>query len=255
MKSKEKKQNTGLGVVFIFLVACIMLIAFLTKAFQIYKNSSFDGVNNYNIANLSSRGWKVISISPQNSMLTIIKISTKDEAKFKQLEIPVDLYSRLDEEIDKYDAKALLRSILAETSANPFDIFKINLFLKTTTLKSTESIEADIEDSKSLKMISENLSNPSFLREKLTIEVINATGEAGVGSLVTRLIANMGGNVILVSSANNNQKTSEIQTQEENSQTVKKISRILNVRVTKMTPPLSDVKIIVGEDLLPKFKQ
>jgi len=254
-QKKKKKQNIGIGIVFILLIVFVILTSLILKIFDVYLKSSFDGKNNFNISHLGSGGWEVISLSPKDNSIAILNIKTSDNKKFVNLRIPEDLNLTSSEDAASGNVKNVLRSILSSEDANIFDILKINLFLNSVQPRSINDLEIDIDDERVYGVISESLSNQTFLSEKLTIELINSTGETGVGSNVARFITNLGGNVILVNTGGKVEPTSRIYTQKKKAETVKKIQKLLAAEIDSASQPaLSDVKIVIGRDLTERFK-
>ena len=254
-QKKKKKQNIGIGIVFILLIVFVILTSLILKIFDVYLKSSFDGKNNFNISHLGSGGWEVISLSPKDNSIAILNIKTSDNKKFVNLRIPEDLNLTSSEDAASGNVKNVLRSILSSEDANIFDILKINLFLNSVQPRSINDLEIDIDDERVYGVISESLSNQTFLSEKLTIELINSTGETGVGSNVARFITNLGGNVILVNTGGKVEPTSRIYTQKKKAETVKKIQKLLAAEIDSISQPaLSDVKIVIGRDLIERFK-
>lgn len=252
---KQKKHNLSVGILFILLIVFLFAFSFTLKAFEVYGNSLFDGRNNFYISHLGSGGYEVIVLSPNDNSIKILGIKTKTSSEFKELRIPEDLRINSDNDIDPDSVKDVLRSLIPTSGVNIFDILKINLFLSSVDRENIEEDELRIDDERLSLKISESLSDELLLSEKLTIELVNSTGEAGVGSNIAKLITNMGGNVILVSTGTKVEPASEILTKSDNYSTVRKIARILNIPIdTSSQPPLSDVKIIIGKDLLSFYK-
>lgn len=254
-QKKQEKQNTGIGIIFILLIASVILISIIAKIFDVYAKSSYDGKNNFNISHLGSGGWEVVSLSPMQGSINILNVGTKDKKKFVNLWIPSDLYSASNENVGRENIKNALNPILAAGGANIFDIIKINLFLNSVPSKSINEESIDVDSQKVYDNISESLSNETFLSDKLTIELVNATGERGIGSNVARFITNLGGNVILVNTGGAVESASRIYTQREGFETVKKIQKLLKIETSDIShPTLSDVKIVIGKDLIERFK-
>lgn len=254
-QKKQKKQNIGIGILFILLVAFVILISFTAKVFEIYTKTSFDGRNRFNISHLGDRGWEVISLYPEDRSITILQTDTKDQKKFNTLRIPSDLVTSSGEDLDEENVKGVLNSLLTEANANIFDSVKINLFLNSVPSKSISQVSIEVGDGRVYEKISTALSNDSFLSEKLTIELVNSTGERGIGSNVARFITNLGGNVILVNTGSKVESTSHIYSLREDFETVKKIQKLLRIDISNTSQPtLSDVKIVIGRDLIERFR-
>lgn len=103
------------------------------------------------------------------------------------------------------------------------------------------------------KLVGKYFSDRSFVKERIKIEVLNATGELGLAKAVARMITNLGGEVISVSNAENTQEKSSMKCHGasiKNSYTVHKLESILKTatQVGEMGGSRADVLILVGED-------
>ena len=96
--------------------------------------------------------------------------------------------------------------------------------------------------------ISENLLDTNLASEAKKIEIRNATQVSGMGNFVSRVIANMGLEVVSVK--NEEQTTETLIYAKESSRSVAKLSRFLQAKITKKELPNSqgDIVIVLGRD-------
>lgn len=89
------------------------------------------------------------------------------------------------------------------------------------------------------------------MREKISIAIVNGTGVAGLGNRIARLITNIGGNVVSVSTSDNLISDSEILYSKENNYTARRIAQILSFKINnKDNMDISDVTIFIGKNNL-----
>ena len=97
-------------------------------------------------------------------------------------------------------------------------------------------------------MISENLLDTNLASEAKKIEIRNATQVSGMGNFVSRVIANMGLEVVSVK--NEEQTTETLIYAKENSRTVAKLAKFLQVKIIREELPdaQGDIIIVLGRD-------
>jgi len=90
--------------------------------------------------------------------------------------------------------------------------------------------------------------DPQIEKEDLSIEITNSTTTSGLGNKIAKIITNMGGKVVLVSSSQD-ELTKSIIYYNEDSYTVRKLSKLLNIPIEKKElNSISDIVIKIGED-------
>lgn len=247
MKSKPKKsKNTGLGFLFIFAVLVIFGLAFILKGVSVYQKSTFDGKTNYNILLKNDAGISILSIKPSSHSLNIIQYKG-NSGQFSKLGIPVDAIISKNVNIHEDDVRSKAMSLLIG-SINPIDALRIYIYINTTSANSVKSVSLSSQDSSRTLEI---FSDPSLSSEKMTIQLVNGTGEQGIGALLAHIISNMGGNIILVSTQNKPQEDSQIISDNNKGETFKKLQKMLDLEWKKdEKAEISDIKIIIGKDFL-----
>ena len=254
MRSKPKESQTiGMGILFIILIIFLVVISVSFKVFNLIQESKFDGKTNYNLLYGVGNKWEVLSLSPSNQSIEILDMEG-NSSQLVTLGIPYDMYLGMSEQVTPDNIKSQITPLLISLHTNPFDFFKIVTFVNSVNPGSIQEVSINLSDPQNPKTVSGIFSNTNISNENLNIEVLNATGQSGVGSYFAKMLTNIGGNVILVSTQNNISKSSEIITLDSNSQTAEKISKILGVKIIKQKPDLSDIKLVIGEDLLGRIR-
>ncbi len=102
-------------------------------------------------------------------------------------------------------------------------------------------------DASSQKVVTQLLTDQTLYREGYSISVVNAAGVSGLGTQVANLLSHMGGNVVSVTTADKEQETSTISYIGQETYTVKRLQKVLQFPLTKMTTSgLSDIVVTVG---------
>lgn len=164
-----------------------------------------------------------------------------------------------------------------KTDLTPNEIFQTYQVL--TTIRSDKIISlnlerSDITESKLLKdssrvlgvdnvkldlYIRQNLADSKILEEGKSIAVLNGTDNPGIAAEAARVIANMGGNVVIISSADEKAQQSGVysQAQDGGGMTKDRLTQIfaprcLNEKCTstdaKITNSRAQITIVLGED-------
>ena len=264
MAHKNKKgSNLNLAIGFIGLVIFIVIISFIFKVFWVVKESQFDGTNKFNLQITDSRGTGVISFSPKEKSISILKIEENMQGSLaKNLKVPIDGYLNLKNKNFNYSniSSSLFINIFSLPSTHInltyFDIIRLSLFTRTVSPNFIyeRKLVKEYSDLQKSTILSLTFKDPAIVAESMSIEVVNGTEVSGLGTNLANLVTNMGGNVVLVGSKDL-QKESKIIYFKKNSYTAKKLSNNLNFPLEETgSRGLADVIIIIGEDSLDRLK-
>lgn len=259
---KKDKNNLGLALLFSTLVAFLMLLAISLKIAAVFARSSFDGSHRFNVF-LTSDKPGVISFSPDEKNIAYLTINTNAplDKIGAVLKIPIDGKIEAKGESDSNDVEETMHNVLLHpksfsTSLTVIDIARLWFFTKSLPkhafIKKTISLPRNqdlINELEIDKIVAELFNDKAITEEKLSIQIVNATGVSGLANRATRLISNMGGNVVLLSTAEDSIATSEILYIGEKTYTVEKLSSVLGIALKESkTAQLSDIIIIIGKD-------
>lgn len=252
-KSSAHSKNLHLAVYFGFVVFFIILVSFAFKAFEVVKKSRFDGGNLFTVAVVTKTHTTFLSISPKDN--SIVKLTLKDVGgmKLDELKIPYDGYIVLDSSFDEnpknYIPKLFFSSIKDKSNLTVLDMFRLSLLSKGINSENIIQENFSINDVEDLeKFSSDNFKDPVLTDENISVEIINSAGESGLGNTASKIVTNLGGNVVLVSTSKKTEEKSVILIKNE-SYTTRKLSKIFNIKAEVMTEnSLSDVIIVLGKD-------
>jgi hypothetical protein len=257
--SKNKNQNNlGLVGLFVLLVLGLIVLSLLLKLFFIFRDSKFDGTHNFVIGFAGKSQTEVVSFNPQNKIISTITVKENldKNALAKSLEIPIDGMISVDKNIEDKDISSVLLKF-----ASPFassldgltfiDAFRLSIFAKSVQPGSIydRSFSANLNDAQKATILTLSFTDPTVYQENLGIQIINASDVVGVGSRLASLITNIGGNPILVSTADNPLNTSKIIYYKTKSYTTQKLSNYLGFPLEESDKKgIADVIIIIGKD-------
>lgn len=270
MKRKKKNVNgNNLKTAFIFLTLVFFLI-FISGIFKIITligQSKYDGNHRFTIAisyiNSAKPLTEIISFAPDTHTLSHLRIPVSLKSKketSKLAAIPIDGFISVSnqngQKITEQEVGSEIQSILLsyrdlKTDLTIIDVFRIWLFSKTLSSNSvsvkdiTGLQNATIEDN----VLSTLFNDYTFSQEKNSIEIINSADISGLGNRIARVLNNMGGNVISVSTSDKTAQTSQILYFGDKTYTVEKLGKVLGLSTFKTEKQgISDVTIILGKD-------
>lgn len=265
-KKKKSVKRNNLNIALFFLVSFLFLIfvSLIIKLVIVFKNSKFDGNHRFTIAVSAKDNTKVISFSPQEKSISILSVDGKVNGNIgKFLAVPIDDYIVSDKiSVSRANiTSSLLRSILDLDKFNSkltsIDILRLSYFAKFVPLTSIyeEKISVDFDEVTRELLVSSFFTDQQISTEKKRIQIINGTDITGVGNRLATVISNMGGDVVIVSTSDKEEKVSKVIYAGSKSYTVDKLSSVLNfVNEKSKNTSLADVIIILGKDKISEFK-
>ncbi|QQG43234.1 MAG: LytR C-terminal domain-containing protein [Candidatus Daviesbacteria bacterium] len=118
-------------------------------------------------------------------------------------------------------------------------------------------------DSIKIDSLTNKLAEASFRKEGLTIAIYNGTSTVGLAGKAARMVTNLGGNVIILSSLEENQAKSGVylSTADEKklklTETFKRLVQIFGLRATILPEELrssrAQINVVLGEDFAQRF--
>ncbi len=251
---KEKIKSFNLALYFGLLVLLIIIISVSFKIFDVIRKSEFDGKNRFTVAVLNDKNVDVVTVSPSTgnqSGIRIEKAGSLDE--IDMYSIPVDVFVESDSDFSSESKSIFLKMLFnkreLDSTLNILDLFKLSIFSFGVNNENFSyqgfklSEENELNSVSSVEFVDEKIS-----QDKVSIQVTNSTQTGGLGNKIAKTITNLGGNVVLVNSSKDEIEDSVIYYQEE-SYTVKKLSKVLNIKAEKHeTNSIADIIVILGKD-------
>ena len=259
----KKKSNINLAIAFMGLVVFLVVLSFMLKAFWVFKESKFDGSDKFNVAIYDKRGMGIISFSPKEKSISILKLDKSINGNaFNAMQILVNGELSIKEKEFNYSniSASLFAGVFTDREFRKnltfFDILRLLLYARTVSPNFIfeRTLSKQLSDTEKFSVLTLTFRDPAILTEAKSIEVINATEVSGLGNRLANVVSYMGGNVVLVSSKENT-KISKIIYFDDTGYTVKKLSSYLVFPAEKgENSGLADIIIIIGEDSLNKLK-
>lgn len=250
-KSQRNPNNLNLAGVFIALIIFLIIFSFFVKAFIVFKQSKYDGDNPLNVL-ISGEKYAVYAISPSEKKLSVINLdeSLDSEKDIEEL-LGITIDARIEPNGDRESNFSTHLLNNSKTDLNIFDRIRILLFVKSAGSKSvvSESIESDLSASQINETVYKLIADSRIEDEGKTIEVINASSADGIGSKIARIISNIGGNVVLISTSKDVSQKSTLEYRREKGYTVNRLSKNLGIEAEKTdNESIADIVVIIGED-------
>lgn len=261
LKNKPSLSNIKIAIIFFALVFTIILISLIAKSISIVSRSLFDNTNRFTISVSSNKNREVISFSPKAQSISVLHLD-KDSKNLKiasTLAIPIDAKVENLSDINGNNISSLMFNLFLnykdiKTNLTIFDILRLYLFARTVppNYVYVKHISLSLDSSKIDKIVSQLFSDEVIEKENANVEIINATNVAGLGNRLGRIVTNIGGNVVIVSTENKEEALSTVSYSGRKSYTVEKLSKILGFKVVKVNKKsIADIVIVIGKDSLP----
>ncbi|MDO8461127.1 MAG: LytR C-terminal domain-containing protein [bacterium] len=261
-RRNPEKQSAKMAFVFAAIVLFFILISLILRMVSLIGKSSFDGVHQFiiEVASYEEKGSKIISFAPDITSVSILYLPKGGRA----LKIPIDgsITASTAGLSNGKDVSSDLQTFIfgygsIKTNLTIIDLIRLYLFAKTVPASNFTYKEASLslfEEEKGDKILSSLFTDYTLSKEAVSIQIVNGTNVSGFGNRLARLISNMGGNVISVSTSEKAIKTSEI-LYLDSSYTVERLGKVLSIKKRQMEKPmLFDIVIQIGEDFQKSLK-
>lgn len=262
----NKGSNTKAAIIFVAFVISIVSISLIFKFIFILSQSQFDDSKKFTITVSNQKNIEIISFSPDSAKtgpksrsISILKLNENLNIPVGQfLAISIDGFIKgntldLNQKIDSLLSKMIWNYKKLQTNLTVIDFIKFFIFAKS--LPDSEiyirNITQDLNTSEIDSIVTKLVSDVKIEKDAKTIQIINGTNVSGLGNRLARLVNNIGGDVIIVATANKPQKYSEISYIDDKSYTVERLSKILGFKVVRVSDEkIADIIITIGEDSL-----
>lgn len=263
MKKTAPTESKSLKTFYLYVVFVIVLIlvALLVKGFFIIRDSRFDSSHDFTLAVIQQQNVKeIVAFHPQVPSISVLVMQdTNDSYKnlAKEYGITTDGYvqsgsdSNLNSEMTSFMWQSVLHTESWPSNLTIFDKIRLMLLSKgiTTNNKIVEKISLHNQTPQETTTITTALTDQEIADENISVQIINATDITGFGQRFSRVLTNMGANIVDVSTSQDTQKRTTIEYFGDPSYTVKRLEKLLGVTATKITTqPIANIVVILGED-------
>jgi hypothetical protein len=263
MKKTAPTESKSLKTFFlyVFIVIIIVCVSLVIKGIFIIQQSKFDSSHDFILAITKQEKVKqVIAFHPEVPALSVLTIQDANIPYWelsKNYGITPDGYIQVSDDTNiGTDITTLMWSTLLHTAdwqcnITIFDKIRLMLLSKavTTNNKTVETISLLSQDPSVGTTVTNALTDQSIADENISIQIINATEITGFGQRLSRVLTNIGANVVDVSTAQNIQDKSTIQYYGDSSYTVDRLQKLLGIQATQITKqPIANIVITLGTD-------
>lgn len=258
-RNLNKGNNTKVAIIFIAFVLLIVSISLIFKFIFVLRQSQFDDSKRFTIVVSSQTNLEVISFSSVSRSISILKLGKNLGTPVnKFLAIPIDGFVKgdsldLNQKVDSLLPRMIFNYKKLQTNLTVIDCIKLFIFARSLLEREINEriISQDLSTEDIDNIVTRLVNDELIEKDGKTIQIINGTNVYGLGNRLARLVTNMGGDVIIVATANSPQKRSEISYIDNKSYTVERLSKILDFKTIKVSDKkIADITIIIGEDSL-----
>lgn len=255
-------ESKSLKTFFLYasLVLFVILVSLTLKTITIIQNSKFDGQHQFVVAIAQDDKVKqIVAFNPGTSvsLLEIPESTVPLSSAGKNIGIPIEGRITVSDgfpwggNVTDTMTAAAWRYNGIKTDITLYDIIRFILLsknLSTTTLRE-ETLTFPQEEREVNKIVSSLFTDQTISSENTTIQIINASDTPGMGKRLERMLINMGGNVVAVSTQHKKQTKSQIEYFGKETYTLEKLKRLLQFPVSQLgRETIADIVITIGED-------
>ncbi len=243
-KKKETGKSLSLAFYFAILVGFIVFVSITFKIVDVVRSSKFDGKHHITVAFIGPSSTKILAFSPEEGSINVADMKSYESlGQLYQMGVPVDATVGSNTPVSGSPKSILINSLehkrSIKTNLTMIDLIRLSIFAGSVRDDSIKSVSIDD---------SGVFADPSIENEKLSILITNSTTVSGLGNKFAKIISDMGGNVLLVNSSPS-QTTKSVIYYKNDSYTVKRLSKLLNIPLEKKdTSSISDILVVLGMD-------
>jgi hypothetical protein len=267
MRKKAVHQGEGTRSMktlffYIALVGLLILISFSVKLYTVFQKSLFDGSHHFTVAVVKEgRVAEVIAFHPHTPSLALATIDG-DKVPLSEmgqtLAVAPDAVIQVKEQLPVGEDVSAMMMVAAwhfpsvQTKMTLIDVIRLAMLSKNVQEdnKIVKAVKLPKQESDIDKIMTSFFSDETIATQNTPIHIVNASDIPGMGKRLERVLANVGANVIGVSTSPTPVEKSKIEyAGEEESYTVKKLKRILGLQTEQLQGQSgANIVITIGED-------
>lgn len=270
-EKNDTKKSRSLRTLVIYgaFVFALILLSFAVRVFYLIEQSKFDGQHRFTLVigqdlpagRQESPVIGLISFEPVTSSLSLLVFPKNINLSFSNLNrkfgvIP-DGYIKSRNNLSLRDTiPSMLQLFLfhpngISTNINFYDLSRLYLYANKVPVGSVkvEDVSISSDDRDFNRDASLLLTDNAISTENVSVQIVNAAGQSGLGSRLERVISNLGGNVVSVKTALVIEPVSKIRYYGRETYTLKKLERLLRIKKEALDKEdIAEIVIIIGED-------
>ncbi len=254
MRKKKSGKNTLLAIFFFILIICAILASILINVLLVVKSSKFGIGPTFSIFVSNGRQNEILTFHKDKNSISVFKIGDRVGDIYKFAEVPIEaLYysDSLDfaQPVSKLTSDIFFKISITKNNLNTLDALRSFLMAKTVSPNDIreKEIPKSLTDAQRDEIFSSLFQDDKITQEGITIQIINNTKEQGTGNRFARIVSNIGGNVVLVSTGAENIKSGIYSS--KTSYTSRRLSEVLNFPGIKgKMGGIADITVVIGND-------
>ena len=256
-------QNIRIAVWFFIAVLMLILFSFALKTFFTLKQSLFDGTHRFTLLVTKQPGtYSIYSFAPdQNTMshLTVSNVPPKSNIG-RDLSLSIDATATC----TNNDCRSMLKESIPDSLQSMLFHYKslktkatftdfLRLFFYAKGVSKSQTMEKTISEKDDARLQQDTMSicciDDAIIKEYLSIAIVNASGKAGFGNRLGKLLTNMGATVVVIGSSDKERETSEIVYDGKKTYTVSVLEKLIpGAKLTIDRKGISDIIVRIGKD-------
>lgn len=255
----KKIKNSTLMALFFLLVFVAIIISVIVKIVSLITHSTVDNHHQFILEiRQQNHEEQIAAFNRGTNTIVILHVKgVKNPQDIQSLEIPIDAQLQSDHAVNPANISSELFTAIVHCTypacqnLNSVDALKLYLFAKHLKQHAIQDISLSLPLSQTdLKTTIPSLFiDDTLYHEALSISVINASGEVGLGNKVSQLITNVGGNVVSVTSAEAQDNTTMQSTFGKGNYSLQRLQKILHLQSQQMQRTgISDIIITIGRN-------
>lgn len=259
--SAHTSNTLGFALFIGSLIGLLIIVALGIKFYLLISQSTFDGKHQYVLEVQEPSQERFVIFNPDNQSVRMVLVKGKISGNpALSLGIPVDGVFRSPTDISSVSSLTgtlLFGGSEDKKTITSLDALNLFVFVHTTDIGKvpSETIRTSEDSTSQNTALSKVLVDSTLYNEGKTIAVVNGTSISGLANRVSRLITDIGGDVISVTTSVNTVPTSSVGYTGQQTYTAKRLAHILHLPLVQLPgQSISDITVTLGTDKANMFQ-
>lgn len=260
-KQHHTQETTRIALVFCVFIVSLLAISVLLRVAAVVAKSRFDGAHRFTLAFHANKSdvVDIVSFAPERNEIVSLRLlgwGGEQENIGKVLGLPIDGTVNTSFPISSEDATTILwQTILSyqtvRTDTTFLDLARLLLFVRAVPLGNVtrKEVHRSLSELAFDKLSASLFGNATVIEERQSISIINGANIPGLGQRLARFVANMGGNVVSVTTGKQEASMSAVACREKKTYTCAKLRQLLGFGfMGGSQETIADITITIGQD-------